>query len=212
MVLGVGAWLGSAQHCGYSALLFTTKREHSPSAISFRLGPGCKAGQIWSNCEVFSSPALPQELGEALAVSPLRQLRPFQGCIHLTARGTSTGYSLSVFSNHSHGFALFTLIVLLIIGVILCLQLAQRSPGLAVSDRVPERECRPPPHSSSCIDCPSAWAHSGNGGCFLFYRSMCYFPCNPPRLLRRKLWVAKLWVFSKAESHMIWPICPWVWF
>lgn len=48
---------------------------------------------------------------------------------------------MSVFSNHSHGFALFTLIVLLITGVILCLQLAQRSPGLAVSDRVPEREC-----------------------------------------------------------------------
>lgn len=47
--------------------------------------------------------------------------------------------SLCALSNHSHGFALFILMVLLIIGVILYLQLSQRSQRLAVSNRGPER-------------------------------------------------------------------------
>lgn len=65
--------------------------------------------------------------------------------------------SLSAFSNHSHGFMLFILIVLLMIGVTLCLQLPQRSQGLAVSNWGPERAMAAYFHSSPSIDFPSVW-------------------------------------------------------
>ena len=65
--------------------------------------------------------------------------------------------SLSAFSNHSHGFVLFILIVLLMIGVTLCLQLPQRSQGLAVSNWGPERAMAAYFHSSPSIDFPSMW-------------------------------------------------------
>lgn len=98
--------------------------------------------------------------------------------------------SLSPFSNHSHGFALFILIVLLIIGVILCLLPSQRSQGLAVSNWGPERAVEAYPHSSTSIDFPSVWERQW-GLLFSFFTLTWYFPCTLlPLLLRGRLSVA----------------------
>ena len=97
--------------------------------------------------------------------------------------------SLSAFSNHSHSFVLFILMVLLMTGIILCLQLPQRSRGLAMSNWGPERAVALSPiHPPPLI---SPQCKSGHGDNFLSGFHSCSFPYSPPLpLLGEGLFVA----------------------
>lgn len=155
-------------------------------------------GKVWSICK----------LGASHVVPPVPPTQPSPKCpasrrchpsaaITAIAKAAFTGLlkrqisfivsSLSAFSNHSHGFALFILIVLLMIRVILCLQLSQRSEGLAVSNRRRERVCRLTPRSSTSIDFPSVcewqrWALFF----FFFFNSYLVFALHSSPTSQRK--------------------------
>lgn len=71
-----------------------------------------------------STPALPQLLPSCYPSAAIQGISMAAFTQLLKGQISSLVSSLSAFSNHSHGFALFILIVLLMIGVVLCLQLS----------------------------------------------------------------------------------------
>lgn len=113
----------------YSIDFFTCKREHFPEpemlqhlppfARSVKLGPGCKVGQIWSNWER-SSPHLPcLRRWRSHGGHPSETIKTiFKAAFTelLREQISSTVSSLSVFSNHRHGFVLFILTCFWLLG------------------------------------------------------------------------------------------------